>query len=113
MSVSMAPDHASADAVVAMARQILAAKSGAGLKAVELANTLRSALGAQAMARVREYHGGLLSMLEQHSDTFVVRRVPKADRVALVSVSASAPAAVATQSQVPQPDDVKVNERRV
>ena len=65
------------------------------------------------MARVREYHGGLLSVLEQHSDTFVVRRVPKADRVALVSVSASAPAAVATQSQVPQPDDVKVNEKRV
>ena len=99
----VAAGYASADAVVAMARQILAAKAGGALKAVELANMLRSALGAQAMARVREYHGGLLSMLEQHSDTFLVHRVPKADRVMLMSAPA-----VVTQSQVVQPGNETV-----
>ena len=102
----VAAGYASADAVVAMARQILAAKAGGALKAVELANMLRSALGAQAMAHVREYHGGLLSMLEQHSDTFLVHRVPKADRVMLMS--ADAPPAVVTQSQVVQPGNETV-----
>ena len=54
------------------------------LKAVELANSLRSKLGVQLLAHVRDVFGGLLNLLERRPDTFEVVRIPKNDHVVLV-----------------------------
>ena len=55
------------------------------LKAVELANALRSKVGADVLAHIRERFGGLLSLLELQPHIFKVFRIPKNDFVALVS----------------------------
>lgn len=54
------------------------------LKAVELANSLRSKLGVHLLAHVRDVFGGLLNLLERRPDTFDVVRIPKNDHVVLV-----------------------------
>jgi hypothetical protein len=38
----------------------------------------------KVLARAREFHGGLLSLLEGHQPTFKVSRVPKNDSVSLI-----------------------------
>lgn len=53
------------------------------MKAVELANALRSKVGTVVLAKIREKFGGLLSLLEKHHDSFCVKRVPKQDSVRL------------------------------
>jgi len=58
------------------------------LKAVELANMLRARIGTDALASVREQHGGLLSLLERSPHLFRVSRIPKSDCVALVGGNA-------------------------
>ena len=56
------------------------------LKAVELANALRSNVGTDILGFVRNTWGGLLSLLEQSScrDSFVVQREPKNESVSLI-----------------------------
>ena len=54
------------------------------LKAVELANALRSRVGTDVLAHIRERFGGLLSVLELVPNIFQVFRIPKNDFVALV-----------------------------
>ena len=54
------------------------------LKAVELANSLRSKLGVHLLSHVRDVFGGLLNLLERRPDTFEVVRIPKNDHVVLV-----------------------------
>lgn len=46
------------------------------------------------MARVREQWGGLLSLLEKHNTHFRVDRIPKNDKVTLISTDDSAEAAI-------------------
>jgi hypothetical protein len=70
--------------VVHQARSILMAAEGHSLKAVELANTLRSRLGNESLVHVRELCGGLLTLLEKHPSIFQVHRIPKSDTVSLV-----------------------------
>ena len=70
--------------IVRCTHDILAHARDHSLKAVELANALRARVGVEALSRVREQHGGLLSLLEHHPQTFAVRRVPKHDSIALV-----------------------------
>lgn len=53
------------------------------MQAVELANVLRARMGTEALAIVREAHGGLLSLLEKHNTVFKVDRIPKNDCVSL------------------------------
>lgn len=55
------------------------------MQAVELANILRARMGTDALAIIRESHGGLLSLLEKHEDVFRVERIPKNDSVVLVA----------------------------
>ena len=71
--------------VVRCTHDILA-KARDSLKAVELANNVRARVGAETFSRVRKEHGGLLSLLERHPQTFAVRRrsAHKVDSVALV-----------------------------
>lgn len=79
------------------------------LKAVELANTLRARVGTEVLAVVRERWGGLLSLLERHTERFLVERIPKNDRVSLkmkdennnsTTVVAAESGAVASNSNV-------------
>jgi len=97
-------------AVLRSCREILAGAADHSLKAVELANTLRArgmsysivlcyyssltclscnnllyVVGTESLARVREQWGGLLSLLEKHSTHFRVDRIPKNDKVTLIS----------------------------
>ena len=65
------------------AEDILRSAAGCSLKAVELANTLRSRLGTEALGAVRKQCGGLLSLLESQPKVFIVRRIPKSDIVTL------------------------------
>jgi hypothetical protein len=65
--------------VVAHTQEILAGASERALKAVDLANALRSRVGVAVLARVRTHRGGLLSLLERHDDVLEVFRVPKHD----------------------------------
>jgi hypothetical protein len=46
-------------------------------------------MGTDALAVAREFHGGLLSLLEKHPACFSVERVPKNDAVTLVADKAS------------------------
>lgn len=46
-------------------------------------------MGTDALAMVREVHGGLLALLEKHRDVFRVDRVPKNDCVCLVADAAT------------------------
>lgn len=69
--------------VVGQTKEILQVASEHALKAVDLANALRNRVGVDVLGRVREVHGGLLSLLERHADVVTVRRVPKHDIVAL------------------------------
>lgn len=69
--------------VVRQTREILEVASERALKAVDLANALRNRVGVDVLGRVREAHGGLLSLLERHRDVVRVRRVPKHDIVSL------------------------------
>ena len=55
------------------------------LQAVELANVLRARMGTEALAIIRESHGGLLTLLEKHADVFRVDRIPKNDSVVLIA----------------------------
>lgn len=55
------------------------------VQAVELANVLRARMGTDALAVIRESHGGLLSLLEKHAPVFQVDRIPKNDSVSLVA----------------------------
>jgi len=71
------------DKVIECSTEILQEASGMSLKAVELANTLRARLGTPVLAHIREYFGGLLSLLEKYPDTFEVQRIPKSDLVKL------------------------------
>ena len=68
--------------VLLHAEAILNAAAEGGLKAVELANTLRAHLGTEVLAAARNRSGGLLSLLER-SPLFVVQRIPKSDWVTL------------------------------
>ncbi len=52
---------------------------------MELANMLRGRMGTDALAVAREYHGGLLSLLEKHPMLFYVERIPKNDAVTLIA----------------------------
>mmetsp|Transcript_15748 Transcript_15748/g.15891 ORF Transcript_15748/g.15891 Transcript_15748/m.15891 type:complete len:1143 (+) Transcript_15748:164-3592(+) len=72
------------ETVVTSCREILQDASRHSLKAVELANTLRARVGTEVLGVIRERWGGLLSLLERHSDTFRVERIPKNDCVTLV-----------------------------
>jgi hypothetical protein len=71
--------HADEVLVVAHTQEILAGASERALKAVDLANALRSRVGVAVLARVRTHRGGLLSLLERHNDVLEVFRVPKHD----------------------------------
>ncbi|KAJ8602510.1 hypothetical protein CTAYLR_001274 [Chrysophaeum taylorii] len=71
--------------VVRQTREILEVASEHALKAVDLANALRNRVGVDVLGRVREAHGGLLSLLERHRDVVRVRRVPKHDVVSLAT----------------------------
>ena len=71
--------HADEVLVVAHTQEILAGASERALKAVDLANALRSRVGVAVLARVRTHRGGLLSLLERHDDVLEVFRVPKHD----------------------------------
>eukprot|EP01038_Epipyxis_sp_PR26KG_P008631 gene8631-11664_t len=64
---------------------ILSDASEKSLKAVELANTLRARVGTDALAHIRERYGGLLTLLEKFRSTFRVDRIPKNDKVTLIS----------------------------
>ncbi len=75
--------HADEVLVVAHTQEILAGASERALKAVDLANALRSRVGVAVLARVRTHRGGLLSLLERHDDVLEVFRVPKHDVVRL------------------------------
>jgi hypothetical protein len=66
---------------------ILLSSPSRNLKAVELANVLRSRMGTDSLAKVRETHGGLLSLLEKHDKIFKVERIPKNDCVVLIGDS--------------------------
>jgi hypothetical protein len=57
------------------------------LKAVELANALRSRLGVHLLAHVRDVFGGLLTLLERRPEVFLVVRIPKNDHVILLDTS--------------------------
>jgi hypothetical protein len=46
---------------------------------------LRGRMGTDALAVAREYHGGLLSLLEKHPTLFCVERIPKNDAVTLIA----------------------------
>uniref|UniRef100_A0A7S2D0S3 Uncharacterized protein n=1 Tax=Octactis speculum TaxID=3111310 RepID=A0A7S2D0S3_9STRA len=72
-------------AVVALTREILTKAANKNLRAVELANTLRGRHGPQILTRVRELHGGLLTLLEKYPSDFEVQRIPKSDCVRLVT----------------------------
>ena len=76
-------------AVAECAAVALRAAPGQALKAVELANALRAQLGTEVLASMRDYHGGLLSLLERNT-TFEVTRVPKLDTVKLRAAAAAA-----------------------
>ena len=54
------------------------------LKAVELANALRSKLGVYILGHVRDVFGGLLNLLEKQPHVFRVVRIPKNDHVILL-----------------------------
>ena len=56
-------------------------------QAVELANRLRDHMGTDALAVIRENHGGLLTLLEKHPALFHVDRIPKNDTVMLIATS--------------------------
>jgi len=53
------------------------------IKAVELANVLKKKVGRKLLARVKDLCGGLLFLLERHSQIFIVHRIPKRDMVQL------------------------------
>jgi hypothetical protein len=74
-------------AVAECAAVALRAAPGQALKAVELANALRAQLGTEVLASCRDYHGGLLSLLERNT-AFEVTRVPKLDTVKLRAAAA-------------------------
>mmetsp|Transcript_13820 Transcript_13820/g.40467 ORF Transcript_13820/g.40467 Transcript_13820/m.40467 type:complete len:656 (-) Transcript_13820:339-2306(-) len=77
--------------VIRHTREILQEAAQHSLKAVELANTLRARLGTEVLACVREKCGGLLSLLEKHTEFFKVQRIPKSDTVTLVKQHQSSP----------------------
>ena len=85
--------------VVRQTRDILEVASEHALKAVDLANALRNRVGVDVLGRVREAHGGLLSLLERHRDVVRVRRVPKHDIVSLAPTAAEALRAREQQQQ--------------
>ena len=78
--------------MAACAAETLKAAPEQTLKAVELANSLRAQLGTEVLACVRDYHGGLLSLLEHNAALFEVTRVKKKDRVTLRAAAATAEA---------------------
>lgn len=61
-------------------------QTGAVLKAVELANALRTKIGTPVLAHIRGRFGGLLNLLEQ-SEKFCVIRIPRNDFVTLTSTA--------------------------
>uniref|UniRef100_A0A7S1XV24 Uncharacterized protein n=1 Tax=Phaeomonas parva TaxID=124430 RepID=A0A7S1XV24_9STRA len=69
--------------VTITAENILHSAAGCSLKAVELANTIRSRLGTDTLSAIRKQFGGLLTLLESQPDIFIVRRIPKSDIVSL------------------------------
>lgn len=87
LSLQTVDERAIANVILSNCYQILLDAANHGLKAVELANTLRARVGTEVLAMVRERWGGLLSLLEQHPDQFTVERVPKNDRVVLTNNS--------------------------
>lgn len=70
--------------VMKSTRLILMTSEGHSLKAVKIANALRSHIGSEALVQVREMCGGLLNVLEMYPQVFRVCRVPKNDTVELV-----------------------------
>lgn len=70
--------------VVRQTWEILHLASEHQLKAVDLANALRSRVGVEILGRVRLRFGGLLALLERHRHIIHVQRVPKHDLVCLV-----------------------------
>eukprot|EP01039_Chlorochromonas_danica_P002495 gene2495-2733_t len=89
-------DRAIENVVASNCQQILLDAMYHSLKAVELANTLRARVGTEILALVREKWGGLLSLLERHSDRFLVERIPKNDRVSLVDYLTGSKDAIGT-----------------
>jgi len=77
------------DIIVKSCKAILREAPRNTLKAVELANFLRSRVGSDVLARIREKWGGLLVLLERHTTRFRVDRIPKNDMVSLISSSDS------------------------
>jgi len=91
-TVTAAGPGKSVESVVLMScYEILSGAANQSLKAVELANTLRARVGTEALAKVRERWGGLLSLIEKHQKLFRVDRIPKNDKVTLINKLTAAP----------------------
>lgn len=95
MSLQGVDDRAIENVIASNCQQILLDAMYHSLKAVELANTLRARVGTELLAMVREKWGGLLCLLERHSDRFLVERIPKNDRVSLVNFANTTPVTAA------------------
>lgn len=68
---------------VRAATAILSDTPSQSLKAVELANAIRTRLGGGLLPALRMYFGGMLAVFERHPSIFVVERIPKCDTVSL------------------------------
>eukprot|EP00601_Ochromonadales_sp_CCMP2298_P032245 CAMPEP_0173350104 /NCGR_PEP_ID=MMETSP1144-20121109/14690_1 /TAXON_ID=483371 /ORGANISM="non described non described, Strain CCMP2298" /LENGTH=713 /DNA_ID=CAMNT_0014297997 /DNA_START=184 /DNA_END=2321 /DNA_ORIENTATION=+ len=88
--------------VLRTCQEILSGAADGSLKAVELANTLRARVGTDALGRIRERWGGLLALLEKQSSLFRVDRIPKNDKVTLIS-SDGGPAGANGGSRISSP----------
>jgi len=80
--------------LVERCRTVLHHTEGNSMKAVELANIIRGLVGSESLCRARECFGGLLSLLEQFPQIFIVERIAKNDTVSLRPPRTSAAGAI-------------------
>lgn len=82
--------------------EILSQAQHGTLKSVELANALRDRIAAEHFNEIKKTHGGLLSLLQRFPGVFRVDRIPKNDRVTLLTAHAPSSKSVAPPSATPR-----------